>query len=667
MDVVKLRQYEGLSPFEIKDFLAKAASKTAGASSVAYLNAGRGNPNWIATEPREAFFLLGQFAITESKRVLDLPPGVGGMPQARGTVAGVDLVHRCYEHRGADAARRAESAALVREELRVVARDLEHVPACVEHCERTRGRQVLERNAAVELGRVDADARRTADLHGLRVGGAGVLEHLSHRHAERIFVEARPRDVASHREDLRARGLQRAERAVPVAAVHGDQCRRAQRLDVVDDRGLLPVAVRDRIRRAVTRHAALALERLDQRGFLAADVRARADVDPDVEVETGLPADAVAEQFRFAAPFERRLERVEQVAVLAAQVQEAVAGADRVGGHRHAVEHEVGVAREQHTVLERAGLALVGIADHVARETRRVPACLPLDAGREARAAAAAQVRALDLLERRDRALRRADVCFAPRALVGRTLGPATGAALQRRADRIAGLQRMAKQDVRPAHVVLHDEELRGPLRERRAGEDQLADLFDALAGQRRNRAPVDEERGSLVAHAGARRPADADEPVLGHLAGLDPEPVAHRLHQALAASHPIGDVVGEQHPVGALRVDDQERVEARHTRHPRVRDAQQPRDQRERGTRQAAELLLDLAQHLHEARRVVSPMRQDPPHARLEVGELFRDCVHALPDCTRGDVSHHRGKPQTCCASRHAPGALGGPGGRGA
>jgi aspartate 4-decarboxylase len=84
MDIVKLRQYETLSPFEIKDFLAKAAGKTASASDVAYLNAGRGNPNWIATEPREAFFLLGQFAITESKRVLDLPPGVGGMPQARG-------------------------------------------------------------------------------------------------------------------------------------------------------------------------------------------------------------------------------------------------------------------------------------------------------------------------------------------------------------------------------------------------------------------------------------------------------------------------------------------------------------------------------------------------------------------------------------------------------
>ena len=84
MDVVKLREYEALSPFEIKDILAKAASKAAGRSAVTYLNAGRGNPNWIATEPREAFFLLGQFAVVESKRVMDLPPGVGGMPQARG-------------------------------------------------------------------------------------------------------------------------------------------------------------------------------------------------------------------------------------------------------------------------------------------------------------------------------------------------------------------------------------------------------------------------------------------------------------------------------------------------------------------------------------------------------------------------------------------------------
>src|SRR5436190_12841692 len=84
MDVRTLKEYETLSPFEIKDFLIKAALNTSKAASITYLNAGRGNPNWIATEPREAFFLLGQFAITESKRVLDLPPGVGGMPSPEG-------------------------------------------------------------------------------------------------------------------------------------------------------------------------------------------------------------------------------------------------------------------------------------------------------------------------------------------------------------------------------------------------------------------------------------------------------------------------------------------------------------------------------------------------------------------------------------------------------
>src|SRR5688572_4877553 len=87
MDDLNLKQYEKLGPFEIKDFLAKAALKSAQEESLTYLNAGRGNPNWVATEPRDAFFLLGQFALTECKRVLDLPPGVAGMPKAAGIAA----------------------------------------------------------------------------------------------------------------------------------------------------------------------------------------------------------------------------------------------------------------------------------------------------------------------------------------------------------------------------------------------------------------------------------------------------------------------------------------------------------------------------------------------------------------------------------------------------
>jgi aspartate 4-decarboxylase len=84
MDLVKLRKFETLGPFEIKDELINLAKKTSRTTQSAFLNAGRGNPNWIATTPREGFFLLGQFAVTESKRVMEHPAGVGGMPERQG-------------------------------------------------------------------------------------------------------------------------------------------------------------------------------------------------------------------------------------------------------------------------------------------------------------------------------------------------------------------------------------------------------------------------------------------------------------------------------------------------------------------------------------------------------------------------------------------------------
>jgi len=84
MELANLRSFETLSPFEIKDELIKLAKKTSRTTQSAFLNAGRGNPNWIATTPRAGYFLLGQFAITESKRVMEHEAGIGGMPQAQG-------------------------------------------------------------------------------------------------------------------------------------------------------------------------------------------------------------------------------------------------------------------------------------------------------------------------------------------------------------------------------------------------------------------------------------------------------------------------------------------------------------------------------------------------------------------------------------------------------
>src|SRR5215471_1187390 len=87
---LELHKFETLSPFEIKDELIKLAKKTSRTTQSAFLNAGRGNPNWIATTPREGYFLLGQFAITESKRVMSHPAGIGGMPKAQGIAGRLD-------------------------------------------------------------------------------------------------------------------------------------------------------------------------------------------------------------------------------------------------------------------------------------------------------------------------------------------------------------------------------------------------------------------------------------------------------------------------------------------------------------------------------------------------------------------------------------------------
>ena len=77
------KEFEKLSPFELKDKLIHLAGQASQHSVQTMLNAGRGNPNWIATTPRNAFFTLGTFAVQESKRVWDAPD-LGGMPQMNG-------------------------------------------------------------------------------------------------------------------------------------------------------------------------------------------------------------------------------------------------------------------------------------------------------------------------------------------------------------------------------------------------------------------------------------------------------------------------------------------------------------------------------------------------------------------------------------------------------
>ena len=97
-------EFSPLSPFQLKDELIRSARDFTRqkAATHQFLDAGRGNPNWVATTPREAYFLFGQFALEESKRVWD-EPDIGGMPHASGIAGRLrEFLARGETSRGAD-------------------------------------------------------------------------------------------------------------------------------------------------------------------------------------------------------------------------------------------------------------------------------------------------------------------------------------------------------------------------------------------------------------------------------------------------------------------------------------------------------------------------------------------------------------------------------------
>jgi aspartate 4-decarboxylase len=85
-----------LSPFELKDQLASLASSH---SERLMLNAGRGNPNFLATIPRHGFFQLGLFAMAETERSFAyMNEGVGGHPREEGMAARFDVFVEAHRH-----------------------------------------------------------------------------------------------------------------------------------------------------------------------------------------------------------------------------------------------------------------------------------------------------------------------------------------------------------------------------------------------------------------------------------------------------------------------------------------------------------------------------------------------------------------------------------------
>jgi aspartate 4-decarboxylase len=90
-----------LSPFELKDQLIALASSDA---QRMMLNAGRGNPNFLAMLPRLAYLSLGEFAMLEAQRSYSyLDSGFGGLPENQGIVQRFEAY--AGDHAGSDGVR----------------------------------------------------------------------------------------------------------------------------------------------------------------------------------------------------------------------------------------------------------------------------------------------------------------------------------------------------------------------------------------------------------------------------------------------------------------------------------------------------------------------------------------------------------------------------------
>lgn len=73
--------YGKISPFEFKNKLIDLAKDKKSARSL--LDAGRGNPNWTASTPRDAYFTFGHFAVSETRHTF-CKGDLAGMPTKKG-------------------------------------------------------------------------------------------------------------------------------------------------------------------------------------------------------------------------------------------------------------------------------------------------------------------------------------------------------------------------------------------------------------------------------------------------------------------------------------------------------------------------------------------------------------------------------------------------------
>ncbi len=221
---------------------------------------------------------------------------------------------------------------------------------------------------------------------------AVLVDKFPERHPQVGFDHAGVLHLAHHLHNLGAGGVLGAFGLVPFGAFDQDGRHRRQGFHVVDDGGLVPDPHLAGKRRLDPGIAPFALDGLDERGFLAADVRAAAGLHLDVEREPAA-LDVVAQKILGGGVLNGLVQPVHTEVIFAPDVDVADAGPHRIAGDGYAFQDPVGIAFHDVAVLDGAGLPFVGVAHDVLGEDGAGPGEGPLEPGGEAGAAPAPEAR----------------------------------------------------------------------------------------------------------------------------------------------------------------------------------------------------------------------------------------------------------------------------------
>src|ERR1035438_5485090 len=294
---------------------------------------------------------------------------------------------------GADTAEGTLAAGFRLREFQEEARDIDHAVAVVEYHQPARSHncaslsQRIVIDGCVGEARRDAAAGRTAQLHRFELPAVGdaasdLLHDFANGDAHGDFDQAAAIDLSGQCKDLRSPAGWGAAGGEGFGAVADNPRHTGERFDVVDDGRLAAEALFDRVGRPQPRHPALAFERLDQRGLLAADECAGAFAHFQVqriEVSAGARLDDCGAHM------------AHRQRVFGADIQVALGGSDGVRRNGKAFQNAMRVGLEHGAVHECAGVAFVAVADDVFDGVRLRATERPFAGGRETRSAAPAQ------------------------------------------------------------------------------------------------------------------------------------------------------------------------------------------------------------------------------------------------------------------------------------